>query len=98
MTTSRLAVVPPHGDGAAFVSDPDTRAVRIARLQAEARMLATDQIEAFAEVLSKVAAMSKEIAEGGDAYPVGVRQLAERLAQSLPVQAQTLQAITARTS
>ena len=40
--------------------------------------------------------MAKEIAEGGDAYPVGARELAHRLAQDLPVKAETMKAIIAK--
>jgi hypothetical protein len=41
--------------------------------------------------------MAKEIADGGDAYPVGARELAGRLAADLPAKADTLKAIVGRT-
>ena len=46
----------------------------------EARALAVEQVEALEKVLMQATAMAKEIAEGGDAYPVGARELAGRLA------------------
>jgi hypothetical protein len=41
--------------------------------------------------------MAREIAEGGEAYPVGARELAGRLAADLPARAQTLKAVVNRT-
>ena len=64
--------------------------------EAEARALALEQVEALEEVLLKAADMAKEIAEGGDAYPVGARELAGRLAQDLPVKAETMKAVIAK--
>ena len=40
--------------------------------------------------------MAREIAEGGEAYPVGARELAGRLASDLPAKAETLKAIVSR--
>lgn len=75
---------------------PETTAERVKRLQAEARALALEQVEALEEVLLKAADMAREIAEGGDAYPVGARELAQRLGQDLPVKAETMKAIIAK--
>ena len=44
---------------------------KIKRLQAEARNLAHEQVEALAGALADVARLAGEIAEGGEAYPVG---------------------------
>jgi hypothetical protein len=41
-------------------------------------------------------AMASEIANGGDAYPAGVRELASRIAEDLPSKVQTLQALMER--
>lgn len=40
--------------------------------------------------------MAAEIAESGDAYPVGARELAGRLAADLPLKGETLRAIVGR--
>ena len=42
--------------------------------------------------------LAAEIAEGGDAYPPGVRDIARRLSEDLDSRIQTLEAITARTA
>jgi len=76
---------------------PETTADRVKRLQMEARALAVEQVEALERVLMQASDMAQEIAEGGDAYPVGARELAGRLAADLPAKAQTLKAIVSRT-
>ena len=52
---------------------PVTTADRVKRLQMEARALAVEQVEALEKLLMQASAMAQEIAEGGDAYPVGAR-------------------------
>jgi hypothetical protein len=69
---------------------------RVRRLQHEAHVLAQEQVEILARDLTALAARSAEIAEGGDAYPVGVRELCSRLADELIQQAQTMQVIMDR--
>ncbi len=76
---------------------PETTADRVRRLQMEARALAVEQVEALEAVLMQAASMAREIAEGGDAYPVGARELAGRLASDLPSKSETLKAIVSRT-
>ena len=44
----------------------------------------------------KTLTASAEIAGGGDAYPVGVRDLARRMAEDCEMKVQTLEAIAAR--
>lgn len=75
---------------------PETTADRVKRLQMEARALAVEQVEALEVVLMQAAAMAREIAEGGDAYPVGAREIAGRLASDLPSKSETLKAIVSR--
>ena len=76
---------------------PVTTADRVKRLQMEARALAVEQVEALEKLLMQASAMAQEIADGGDAYPVGARELAGRLAADLPAKAQTLKAVVSRT-
>lgn len=76
---------------------PETTSGRVKRLQMEARALAVEQVEALEKLLMQASTMAGEIAEGGDAYPVGARELAGRLAADLPAKAQTLKAIVVRT-
>jgi hypothetical protein len=75
---------------------PERPADRVRRLQAEARILAREQTELLARDLIDLAARAQEIAEGGDAYPAGVRELASRIAGDLPQQAQGLTVISER--
>jgi preprotein translocase subunit SecA len=76
----------------------ETVTERVQRLQAEARQLASDQVEALANDITAVAAQAAEIAEGGEAYPAGVRELASRLAEDLPQKVQILLTILHRTA
>jgi hypothetical protein len=75
---------------------PVTTADRVRRLQMEARALAVEQVEALEKLLLQASAMAQDIADGGDAYPVGARELAGRLASDLPAKAQTLKAVVSR--
>lgn len=75
---------------------PETVAQRVRRLQSEARQLAKDHIHAFTAAMAEVGVMAAEIAEGGDAYPAGVRDLARRFVDDCDARVQTLQAITSR--
>jgi len=75
----------------------ETVAERVRRLQAEARQLAKDHIRSLTAAITEVERMAAEIADGGDAYPAGVRDLARRFAEDAEARVQTLEAITART-
>ena len=75
---------------------PQTTADRVKQLQAEARALAIEQVEELERRLNEAAALAKEISVGGDAYPVGARELASRLAEDLPAKAETIKAIVSR--
>lgn len=79
-------------------SKVETVAQRIRRLQSEARLLAKDHIKALSTAMVEVETLAAEIAEGGDAYPPGVRDLARRLVEDCEARVQTLEAIVARTT
>lgn len=92
MSATHLVVVPTaKADGA-----PESLSARIRRLQAEARGMAHDHVEILRAGLEDVSRMAAEIADGGDAYPVGARELAGRLAESAANQSMTLAAINDR--
>jgi len=76
---------------------PETTADRVRRLQMEARALALEDVEGLARALKTAADVADRIATGGDAYPVGARELAARLASDLPGKAETIRAIAAKT-
>ena len=88
MAKARLTLVPPAPE-----PPPETPAERIRRLQAEAHALAREQIQALHTGMVEVARLAVEVAEGGEAYPVGAREVARRLTEDLSQRAQTLQAI-----
>jgi len=78
---------------------PKTETVgeRVRRLQAEAKLLAKDHIRSLSAQMTVVEQTAAEIAEGGEAYPPGVRELASRLVEDIEARVQTLEAIVART-
>ena len=88
-----LAVV---ADNDRATSKPETVAQRVRRLQTEARELAKDHIRALSEAILSAEQLAAEIAEGGDAYPPGIRDLARRFAEDAGARVQTLEAISAR--
>jgi hypothetical protein len=89
MSASHLVVFPSPGE-------PDSPADRVRRLQSEARSLAREHVELLAATLGEVSRLSSEIAEGGDVYPVGARELSRRLTEEAGKQALTLTAIIDR--
>lgn len=91
-----LRLVPAEAEIYDLMRTPETTTERVRRLQMEARALAVEQVEALEKVLMQASVMAKEIADGGDAYPVGARELAGRLAADLPSKAETLKAIVSR--
>lgn len=80
----------------ALMTAPETRGDRISRLQREARALALDDVEALVRQMAEVIQAASDIADGGDAYPVGVREAALRLSVDLHARADTLKAISGR--
>ena len=101
MTGPLLTVVPETTDTAEVYNltrGPESTTQRVQRLQREARMLAREQIEAMVRDLDGLAQRAREIADGGEAYAVGVREMASRLASDLPQKAQGLHAILERAS
>ena len=75
---------------------PETNAERAKRLQLEAHALALEEIEQLEKLLLDAAAKARDIANGGDAYPVGAREIASRLAADLPNRAETIKSIVGR--
>ena len=77
-------------------SGPETRAERVRRMQANAKALAREQVQAMTEAMLEVARMAEEVATGGDAYPVGVRELSSRIRNELEVQARSIEVLLRR--
>lgn len=74
----------------------ETVAQRVRRLQTEARQLAKDHVKSFTDSMAELEQLAAEIADGGEAYPPGIRDIARRLAEELDSRVQTLEAISAR--
>lgn len=91
-----LRIVSAEAEVYDLMRTPETTADRVRRLQMEARALAVEQVEVLERVLLEAARVAKEIADGGDAYPVGAREIAGRLASDLPTKAETLKVIVNR--
>jgi hypothetical protein len=85
-----------RGEVVSLAQASNSPAERIRRLQWEARVLANEQVEALAADLEALAARALEIAEGGEAYPPGTRELASRIAEELPERAKILLTIQHR--
>ena len=88
-----LAVV---SDNDLSVTKPETVGQRVRRLQVEARQLAKDHVRALTAAIEAAEQIAAEIAEGGDAYPAGIRDLARRFAEDAAPRVQTLEALSAR--
>lgn len=88
--------VPPVEPAPVVPVKKESVADRVRRLQAEAKALARQQVDELAESMRAAAEIAHEVAEGGDAYPPGARDLARRLADDLLQRAQTLEAILAK--
>ena len=89
MSASHLVVFPSTGE-------PESPGDRIRRLQHEAKSLAREHVELLAATLTEVSRLSGEIADGGELYPVGARELSRRLTDESNQQALTLTAIVDR--
>jgi hypothetical protein len=84
MNAAQLSLVP---------QSPERPSARAARLLAEARGAARDQVEVLERALAEVLVISNEIVDGGEAYPAGARDLCRRLNEEIAFRAQTLGAI-----
>jgi hypothetical protein len=69
---------------------------RIQHLRAETRSLVLEHVGRLQESLLRTQQIADEVADGGDVYPPGVRELACRLRETAAAKAQTLAAIMAR--
>jgi len=74
-------------------SNADSPGARLSRLMMEAHQAADEQVKALEDALLNIAYLSAEIAEGGEIYPVGVRELCRRLGEDSVWRAQTLESI-----
>ncbi|HUZ13970.1 MAG TPA: hypothetical protein VMU93_14120 [Caulobacteraceae bacterium] len=71
-------------------------ATRMERLRTEATGLALAHTTDFERAIAQTAQLAHDIAGGGEAYGVGVRETARRLASELGAAALTLEALRGR--
>jgi hypothetical protein len=74
----------------------ETGTQRVQRLQHEAHELAREQVEVLARDFTALIERTGEIAEGGEAYPAGVREIASRIAEDLQQKVLSMMAIMNR--
>ena len=96
MASAALNIASSTAEIRALMTTPESRSDRITRLHREARTLALEDVEALVRLMAQVAEAASDIADGGDAYPVGVREAALRLSMERPARADTLKAISGR--
>ena len=66
---------------------------RSQRLMSEARQAADAQVIDLRHALQRVAELAADVGQGGDVYPVGVRDLAAKIANDAAWCGQTMQSI-----
>jgi predicted regulator of Ras-like GTPase activity (Roadblock/LC7/MglB family) len=81
---------------ASQASSSGTLVERMARLRADANIVAAEHTDAFLQALADAAALAEQIAGGGEAYSVGVREVARRTHGELTAKVLSLRAIQQR--
>ena len=95
--SATLAVVANNPAPEAEVPADEPLTARIRRLQAEARAMAGEHVKMLEAAMIESARLAEEIAEGGDAYPVGIREMARQMVTDAESRLLGLQAIMHRT-
>ena len=96
MSASHLTLVPDESELYVLGKGPESRAERIRRMQANARALAREHVESLIEQIAELGQMAEEIATGGEAYHVGVREMCSRLRADLEVQGKAIESLLNR--
>lgn len=65
------------------LSSAETIAEKMKRLRAEAQDSARSHAQAFVRALAELEMLAEDIAHGGEAYPVGIRQAARQIGPDL---------------
>lgn len=95
MSDFRFRVV--EGDAVyEFGRKPESVPERARRLQQEAKVLACEEVEMLCQVLAEAVLKAEALRDGGDIFPVGVREQARQLAANLPQTMQTMRALSQR--
>jgi len=78
------------------IEEENSPAERARRLYAEAQAAAMEQVEHLESTLDAVVQLARGIADGGDIYPAGIRELCRRTAEDAYGRRQTIEALSAR--
>ncbi len=89
MSASHVVVLAPP-------TERESPAQKIHRLQAEARALAREQLEALGAALQEVCLLAEEVSQGGDIYPAGAPEMAKWLVEACERQSLALASLAAR--
>ena len=98
MAATHLIAVPSANDAPRSTTQPESGAHRIRLLQEQARGLAREEVSLLVQDISALAAHAAEMADGGESYPAGVRELTTRIAEELGMHMKVLQAIMDRSA
>lgn len=75
---------------------PETVSEQARRLHREAQVLAAEEVDLLRRSLADGLARAQAVCDGGEIFPVGVREQARQLTATLPQVLRTLQALTER--
>lgn len=76
--------------------ETETLAARMERLRTDASSLASEHTEIFLQSLAETAALAEQVANGGEAYHIGVREIARRAHADMTGMALSLRAVLGR--
>lgn len=74
----------------------ETIAERMERLRRDAEAVAGEHTDLLIQALADAEDLAEQVSKGGEAYSVGVREIARRSAQDLHAMVQNLRAIRGR--
>lgn len=94
--SASLAVVATNPAPEAETTSAESLTDRIRRLQEEARSMAREHIAQLDASMAATARLAAEIAQGGDVYPVGIREMARQMIADCEARQLGLQAILQR--
>ena len=77
--------------------DADSLADRMERLRNDASTLASEHTNVFLQSLAETTALADQVANGGEAYHIGVREIARRAHADLASMVLSLRAVLGRT-
>ncbi|MDB5431128.1 MAG: hypothetical protein JWP35_2244 [Caulobacter sp.] len=86
----------PYGLPNEVAAETESLSGRIQRLQAETRAMAVQHIQILEAAIDEVRRLAGEVAGGGEAYPVGARELARQMLGDCEGRRRALDAIVGR--